>query len=79
MAPRISGDADSDGDGIKDAADDDDDNDGLLDTGILHTQLVVRPRSPIVRLDLTQTNKLPIVNFSQSVKNSNVWSATFCC
>merc|ERR1711936_891967 len=26
------GDADSDGDGIKDSADDDDDNDGLLDT-----------------------------------------------
>ena len=28
----ILGDADSDGDGIKDSADDDDDNDGLLDT-----------------------------------------------
>ena len=29
----VVGDADSDGDGINDAADDDDDNDGLLDNG----------------------------------------------
>ena len=31
------GDADSDGDGINDAADDDDDNDGLLDNGEYYT------------------------------------------
>ena len=36
------GDADSDGDGINDAADDDDDNDGLLDNGNIRNKMCCR-------------------------------------